>query len=147
LNVEVPLFAGQGGTGSPIVRIRLPLDVITANGGGGTKDVGTLATTSTDGKVAVFVWKYHDDDLSRPDAAMKLNVEGFGRGATRKLVEWRVDKSHADAYTAWQGMKSPRSPTALQYEELARASVVHDEAERSVAIQVGRATGDVTVPR
>jgi xylan 1,4-beta-xylosidase len=30
-------------------------------------DVGTIATTTRDGKVAMLVWNYHDDDVAGPD--------------------------------------------------------------------------------
>lgn len=126
---------------------QLPLEEITANGVRGAADVGTLATKTKDGRLAVLVWNYHDDDLPGADAAIKLDLTGLGRGASRALTEWRVNKTHANAYTAWQALGSPQSPTAAQYDQLEKASVMHPEPVRSVAVRSGRASVDVTVPR
>lgn len=126
---------------------QIGLEDITANGVRGAPDVGTIATTAKDGKISVLVWNYHDDDLPGPDAAVRLNLAGLGRGTARRLTEWRVDKGHANAYTAWQAMGSPQSPNAKQYAELEKASVMHPEPVRNVAVRSGRAMVEVTVPR
>jgi xylan 1,4-beta-xylosidase len=126
---------------------QLPLEEITANGVRGQPDVGSMATKTADGKVAILIWNYHDDDLPGSDAAIKLNLAGLGAGATRNLTTWRVDKTNANAYTAWQTMGSPQSPTAPQYTQLEKASVLTPEAARAVSVRSGRAAIDVTVPR
>ncbi|MDV3457547.1 beta-xylosidase [Sphingomonas sp. HF-S4] len=126
---------------------QLPLEAIIAEGVRGTPDVGTIATTTRDGKVAVLVWNYHDDDVAGPDAAIKLNLSGLGRGGGRKVVEWRVDRTHANAYAAWQAMGSPQSPDEKQYRQLEKASQLLPEPARDLAVRSGRASLDVVVPR
>jgi xylan 1,4-beta-xylosidase len=126
---------------------QLALETITAEGVRGAPDVGTIATITRDGKVAVLVWNYHDDDVPGPAAAIKLNLSGLGRGEARQLVEWRVDKGHANAYAAWQAMGSPQSPNQTQYAELEKASRLLPEPARGVAVRSGRASVDVMVPR
>jgi xylan 1,4-beta-xylosidase len=44
-------------------------------------------------------------------------------------------------------MGSPQSPTAPQYTQLEKASVLTPEAARAVSVRSGRAAIDVTVPR
>jgi xylan 1,4-beta-xylosidase len=142
------LFSKMGETRiSATSSAELSLADITANGVRGRPDIGTLATTTKDGKVAILVWNYHDDDVAGPDAAIKLSVAGLGAGASRNLTTWRVDKANANAYTAWQAMGSPQSPTAPQYAVLEKASMLTPEAAKAVAVSGGRATIDVTVPR
>ena len=126
---------------------QLTLETITAQGVRGAPDVGTIATIARDGKVAVLVWNYHDDDVPGPAAAIKLSLSGLGRGKTRQLVEWRVDQRHANAYAAWQAMGSPQSPDETQYGQLEKASQLLPEPVRDVAVRSGRANVEVTVPR
>jgi len=126
---------------------QLALETITAEGVRGAPDVGTIATTTRDGKVAVLVWNYHDDDVPGPAAAIKLNISGLGRAATRQLTEWRVDRSHANAYAAWRAMGSPQSPNETQYVQLEKASQLLPEPARGVAVRSGRASVEVMVPR
>ncbi len=142
------LFARMGETRIPARSSgQIPLDEITAKGVGGRPDVGTIATRTPDGKVQVLVWNYHDDDLPGPDAQVTLNVAGLDATRIRRIVEWRVDKTHANAYTAWQAMGSPQSPDDKQYAMLENASRLLSEPSRSVSVHGGRASVDVVVPR
>ncbi|MBW8845403.1 MAG: hypothetical protein JF607_10560 [Burkholderiales bacterium] len=123
------------------------LDDIITNGVRGRPDVGVLATRAPDGKVAVMTWHYHDDDASGPDAAVSLKLAGLGRQATRTVTQWRVDKSHANAFTAWQAMGSPQAPDARQYAQLEAASLMAPAALPALAVADGAATLSFTLPR
>ena len=123
------------------------LDDIIANGVRGRPDVGVLATRAPDGKVAVMTWHYHDDDASGPDAAVSLKLAGLGRQATRTVTQWRVDKAHANAFTAWQAMGSPQAPDAKQYAQLEAASLMAPAALPALAVADGSATLSFTLPR
>ena len=74
-------------------------------------------------------------------------MSGLGSGRTARLTEWRVDGSHANAYSAWQAMGSPQSPNDVQYAELERASRLLPEPTRDLAVRSGRTSVDVVVPR
>lgn len=126
---------------------QLPLEEITANGVRAAPDVGTIATVTRDGKTAILVWNYHDDDVPGPAAAIRLNLSGLGSGRIARLTEWRVDGSHANAYSAWQAMGSPQSPNDVQYAELERASRLLPGPTRDLAVRSGRTSVDVVVPR
>ncbi|WP_457320744.1 GH39 family glycosyl hydrolase [Roseateles sp. P5_E11] len=124
------------------------LEDILANGVRGRPDVGVLATRTPDGKLAVMTWHYHDDDdASGPDAAVSLKLAGLGGQATRTVTQWRVDKAHANAFTAWQAMGAPQAPDAKQYAQLEAASVMAPAALPALAVANGSATLSFTLPR
>jgi xylan 1,4-beta-xylosidase len=123
----------------------VPLDQVIANGVRGPADVGTIATRTADGQVAVLIWHYHDDDVGGPDAAIGLSVGGLKTGR-RSATVWRVDKEHANAFAAWHAMGAPQSPNAEQYAALEKASVLQPE---TLQVTGGRGSSKLTltVPR
>jgi xylan 1,4-beta-xylosidase len=125
----------------------LPLDDIVANGVRGRPDVGVLATRTPEGKVAVMAWHYHDDDVDGPDAAVSLKLSGLGAKESRAVTQWRVDKAHANAFTAWQAMGSPQAPDAKQYAQLEAASVMAPATLRALSVANGGAALNFTLPR
>jgi xylan 1,4-beta-xylosidase len=128
---------------------QIPLEEIVAKGVQGERsDVGSLATRDADGRVAVLLWNYHDDDLPGPDAAIRLSISGLKAKGVGEAALWRVDKDHANAFTAWQNMGAPQSPNERQYAELERASRMAPERVPARSGGTGgRVTFDVTVPR
>lgn len=125
----------------------VPLDELLAQGVQGRPDVGALATRTGDGKVAVMVWHYHDDDVAGPDAAVSLQLSGLGSNRSRAVTQWRVDKTHANAFTAWQAMGSPQAPNEKQYVQLEAASVMSPTALPALAVSGGTAAIDFSLPR
>ncbi len=125
----------------------VPLDAIEANGVAGAADVGVLATKTTDHKLAILVWHYHDDDVSGPVANVKLHLTGLtGKAVT--VAQWRVDSGHGNAFTAWQQMGSPQSPNEKQYQVLEAASAMAPQAwPQPVPVAKGAADLNFTVPR
>ena len=105
----------------------VPLEAIEAKGVTATPDVGVLATRTTDGKLAIFVWHYHDDDISGAAARVTLHLTGL-KARTLKVTQWRVDADHGNAFTAWQAMGSPQSPNETQYQALETASKMQPQA-------------------
>ncbi len=127
---------------------QIPLAAMMEAGVRSAPDIGTIATTTADGKLAILIWYYHDDDLAGPDAAIRVNLAGLGRGKSRQLTEWLVDESHANAFSAWKAMGSPQSPDAAQYAVLEKASQLAPVGPaRSVAVSGGRASLEVTLRR
>jgi xylan 1,4-beta-xylosidase len=125
----------------------LALDDITANGVTGKPDVGILATRTADKKLAVFVWHYHDDDLSGASADVKLHLTGLKAKAV-KVTQWRVDRDNGNAFTAWQKMGSPQSPDAKQYAVMETASAMQPQAWTDpVAVKKGAADLNFALPR
>src|SRR2546426_8508739 len=59
------------------------------------RSIGALATRTAQGKVAVLLWYYHDDDLPGPDATLSVRLKGLRAGAhpaDRKST--RLNSSH-----------------------------------------------------
>jgi xylan 1,4-beta-xylosidase len=125
---------------------QVPLDAIVANGVRGQADVGTIATRTADGKVALLVWHYHDDDVAGPDAQVKINLKALKIApAAAKL--WRVDGDHANAFSAWKKMGSPQSPNQDQYVQLEAASVMKATDVAVTRGARGAASIDLALPR
>jgi xylan 1,4-beta-xylosidase len=126
---------------------QLPLEQIEADGVRGETDVGTLATRTPQGAIAVLLWNYHDDDLPGPDASVRLTIRGLKAKARADATIWRVDADNANAFAAWRKMGTPPSPNATQYEQLERASELVPKALPVLARRRGATNLDVLIPR
>ena len=99
----------------------LDLDALLKAGVKGEPDVNAVATRG-DRVISVMAWNYHDDDVTGAVAPIALRVAGVPATAPRVLVRhYRIDKDHSNAYTVWQAMGSPQSPTPSQYAQLEAA--------------------------
>ncbi|WP_188062331.1 GH39 family glycosyl hydrolase [Sphingobium sp. KCTC 72723] len=125
---------------------QVPLDVLMKSGVQGDADIGSIATRTTDGKVALLVWHYHDDDVAGPDAQITLSLNGI-KGKPAQANLWRVDGDHANAFSAWKTMGSPQSPDQDQYKLLEAASVMQPEKLRVTKGQSNAASIDLRLPR
>jgi xylan 1,4-beta-xylosidase len=123
---------------------QVPLDTVIASGVRGAPDIGTLATKTADGRVAVLLWHYHDDDVAGAPASVSLRLNGVPRGA--KATLWRVDGDNGNAYAAWQKMGSPQNPNGDQYLALEKASVMQPQS-LAVTTTRGATTATITLPR
>ncbi|MEO7688885.1 MAG: beta-xylosidase [Sphingomonas sp.] len=124
-----------------------PLDRIVAEGVRGAPDIGALATRTAQGKVAVLLWYYHDDDLPGPDAALQVRLSGLHTGAHSARV-WRVDGTHGNAFAAWQAEGAPAKPTPAQVARLTKAARLAPEAIDPVrATRDGAAIVNLRLPR
>ena len=84
-------------------------------------DVAALSSLDKD-TLCVMAWHYHDDDLPGPDANVELAIEGLPTNFKKAtLSHYRIDKTHSNAYTAWQRMGNPQNPTPDQYAKLEKA--------------------------
>jgi xylan 1,4-beta-xylosidase len=97
------------------------LDAITRQGVREKPEVSALASREAN-QLSVLVWHYHDDDVPGPDAAVMLTLGGlpFASGDAR-LQHFRIDQEHSNAFSVWQRMGSPQSPTPEQYVTLEKA--------------------------
>jgi xylan 1,4-beta-xylosidase len=127
----------------------IDLDAMMKDGVREKPDVAALA--SRDGnKLTVLAWHYHDDDVAGPAAKVALTLEGLGvKSGVAKLQHFRIDGAHSNAYTAWQKLGSPASPTPDQYKQLEAASQLAAiaDAPKQIDIADGRATLNIALPR
>jgi xylan 1,4-beta-xylosidase len=127
----------------------VPLDNIMRGGVREKPDVGALASFETN-KVCVMVWHYHDDDLTGPDAQIKMALTGLPATVNEaKLTHYRVDANHSDAYDEWRRMGSPIAPNERQYRRLQEASDLARVAEtpEKIGFDHGKAILNLTLPR
>ncbi len=166
-----PLFAGfrslaTGGIDKPVLNVfrmfskmgceRLAaesdgarsLDDILKSGVRGEPDIAALASRAGQ-RVCVLVWHYHDDDVPGPAAQVTLEIAGLAK-PTFKLSHYRIDHDHSNAYSAWQAMGSPQSPTKEQYAELCMAgelALLEKEKPGELAAKEGAASIEFALPR
>jgi xylan 1,4-beta-xylosidase len=125
------------------------LDAMMKTGVRGKPDVAALASRDAR-KLTVMAWHYHDDDIAGPDANVTLTLEGLGlKAGSAKLTHYRIDAAHSNAYTAWQKIGSPATPTAAQYAALEKAAALAtlEGAPKTIAVKDGSATLPITLPR
>ena len=102
-------------------RAALPSDEIVKAGVRKQPDVNAIAARK-DHEVEILAWNYHDDDVPGSAALIELVVSGLPSKAGRCLIEhYRVDSSHSNAFTAWEEMGSPQSPSPAQQGQLEAA--------------------------
>ena len=126
----------------------VPLDDILKTGVRQKPDVDALST-ATGREASVMLWNYHDDDLPGPSADIQLTIKGFPPAEHRVLIEhYRIDETHSNAYTVWQQMGSPQSPTPAQYAQLRAAGGLQLEASPQWAdLASGAIKLNVSLPR
>jgi xylan 1,4-beta-xylosidase len=124
------------------------LDEMVRGGVRGRPEVGALASKS-EGKIAVMLWNYHDDDVEGEEAAVELSVAGMGLGMEKALVrQWRVDQTHSNSYEVWKGMGSPQRLSAEEVSELReRAGLEVSSPPEWVKVRDGEAKMRLRVPR
>jgi xylan 1,4-beta-xylosidase len=111
-------------------------------------DVAALAARDQN-EISVLIWHYHDDDVTGPDAAVKLNLKGIPNGKRAlELSEYRIDQDHSNAFTAWKKMGSPQQPTADQYAALEKAGQLTSMGgSKEITSQDGSVELSISLPR
>ena len=125
----------------------VPLDEVLKAGVRAQPDVAALA--ALDGRrLFLFAWHYHDDEVPGPVADVQVSLEGLPATRSMQRVEYRIDRDHSNAHTAWQHMGSPAAPTAAQMTALRRAAQLESMgAARAVPVSNGRASIQLQLPR
>jgi xylan 1,4-beta-xylosidase len=87
----------------------------------GRPDVSALASLDQ-GKLAVLIWHYHDDDVPAPDAEVDLALTHlpFAQGDAT-VTRYLIDADHGNSYAAWLRMGSPLPLSGPQFSELEKA--------------------------
>ncbi len=120
------------------------LDSIVRDGVPGAPDVGALA--SVEGKrVCVLVWHYHDDDLDGPDARVSLEFSHLSpESGGARLIHYRIDETHSNAFTVWKLMGRPAAPDDAQYARMRSAGGLTALADSPARVAVGKGGASVS---
>ena len=96
----------------------------------------------------MLIWNYHDEDVSAPDEKIVVRIDGLPANVTRaSLAQYRIDQSHSNAYSAWQQLGSPQSPTPEQYSALAAAGQLQTfESPRWIGTSGGKSEVEIVLP-
>jgi xylan 1,4-beta-xylosidase len=126
----------------------LPSDDIVHSGVRAEDDVNAIATRR-EREFEILIWNYHDDDLPAAPAPIDLTISGLPAHLQRGLLEhFRIDSTHSNAFTAWQAMGSPQSPSPRQYEQLQDAGQLQPLTSPAwVSIDQGTVRLHFTLPR
>ena len=74
-------------------------------------DIDGLAVAAEE-TVQILLWNYHDDMVDSPPACVRLIVQVPDNNAARaRIVHYRIDDTHSNAYTRWLELGSPQNPT------------------------------------
>jgi xylan 1,4-beta-xylosidase len=111
-------------------------------------DIDGLAT-ATDESVQVILWNYHDDMIAVEPAAVRLIIKARGSIPSRaRVVHYRIDDSHSNAYTRWLRLGSPQNPTPEVLAELHEAAELELlEPIRFADVRGGEVELNFTLPR
>jgi len=95
-----------------------PLATIEEQGVRSAPDVAAMATRDAH-QAAVMLWNYHDAAEGSSAASVAAVIHGIPAGVKRvRLIHYRIDATHSNAYTAWQQLGSPQSLTPSQIQKL-----------------------------
>ncbi|MFI7066682.1 glycoside hydrolase [Kribbella sp. NPDC050124] len=86
---------------------------ISALGNGLPEEVDVVASrSSSDGSVAILVWRHTDDQYAdgKSSTRVDLEVSGLETGAWT-AQHYRIDHSHSNSHTVWQDLGAPQDPT------------------------------------
>ena len=118
---------------------------------GASADVAALASLdSARRQLCVLVWHYHDDDIPGATAEIELTYAGLPtEAAALRLMHYRVDANHSNAYALWLALGSPNAPTRAQYAQLETAAQLAqlETSPSSLSAAGGVATLKFPLPR
>jgi xylan 1,4-beta-xylosidase len=122
----------------------VPLESILRSGVRDKPDVGVLASRE-EGKLAILLWHYHDDDV--PGRAADATVSVTGLPAQIKLTPYRIDAETTNPFMVWKKMGSPKEPTREQDAEVEKAGRLAPAEAKVLTVLGGTARIPVALPR
>jgi xylan 1,4-beta-xylosidase len=126
----------------------LTLESMVASGVRRAPDVDGLAARE-DREITAMVWNYHDEEASAEDSPVEVKLTGVSATVKRvRLVHYRIDRDHSNAYTLWKQMGSPPAPTPEQSVQLKAAGQLQTlGSPRWIANEAGTVDVKFSLPR
>jgi len=111
-------------------------------------DINGMAVADSQ-SVKILIWNYHDFLVPVEPASIRLKVQlptDFGSKA--KVIHYRIDDTHSNAYTKWLELGSPQNPDARMLAQLTTAMELQMlEPTRLVDITNNEAILEFDLPR
>lgn len=126
----------------------IPAQSIVKSGVREHDEVDAIATRASN-SASIMLWNYQGNAISGPGAAVRVAIAGIPRSVHRVLVQqFRIDKHHSNAFTAWKQMGSPQHPDAKQYAKLKAAGQLQQKGSPTWATaNDGRVNIKLALPR
>ncbi len=128
----------------------IPVDAIITDSVRGEPDLGAIASIDeANSRLTVLLWNYHDVAGGYEDRRnIQLTLKGLPGSARRaRAVEYSIDETSANAFTAWLAMGSPQPPSPAQIAKLHAAAKMRAVPRELTGISRGKAQIPVVLPR
>jgi len=113
---------------------------------GAQTDVGAMATKEKN-TAAIMIWNYHDADIKGDTADVAVSINNIPANKI-KVIQYRIDDTHSNAYEAWKKMGSPQNPTQEQIATLEKAGQLQKiNTIKTVSIKDHAAQIHIALPR
>ena len=111
-------------------------------------DINGMAVTD-ERRVKILIWNYHDYLVPAEPASIQLKVKLPPEFASKaRLIHYRIDDTHSNAYTKWLELGSPQSPSTKMLAEIKKAMEPERlEPARLIDIMGGETRIDFELPR
>lgn len=144
------LFRMAGLMGGERVKVAVSGTGAAANSPQRTASSGTNALAARRGtELSVLAWNYRSEEMPADQDAVTVQIDGLPGTVKRALLtRYRIDQTHSDAYTLWQQMGSPQTPTREQYSALQAAGQLQlFDSPHWIKITNGKTELSLTLPR
>ncbi|MEX2234770.1 MAG: beta-xylosidase [Cyclobacteriaceae bacterium] len=120
LNVFRMFGMMQGNRLTVMNRKEISLDTILRNSvRSNDADVHALASADN-GSASIMIWNYHDADISKEDALVRLVIKNIPAGKIL-MSHYRIDRDNSNSYEVWKKMGSPQNVSDEQFKQLEKA--------------------------
>ncbi|WP_433169741.1 GH39 family glycosyl hydrolase [Kribbella sp. CA-247076] len=112
---------------------------ISALGNGLPEEVDVIAGRhSTDGSVAILVWRHTDDQYAEDPGTTRVDLEVDGIDGEWTVQHFRIDRSHSNSHTVWRDLGAPQDPTPEQLAAITARQGLERFADDSRMVVDGR---------
>jgi xylan 1,4-beta-xylosidase len=112
------------------------------------EEVDALAARDDDGRITALVYRHADDQYLTDESETPVTVAWSGLPASSyRLEHFRIDGTHSNSHTVWQGLGSPQDPSPEQLETIrARQGLEAFDEPRSVSVEAGSLEVTLSLP-
>ena len=110
-------------------------------------DISGMAALTDDGAIQVMVHSHHDDWDVDEVSTVELQLENLPFSGPARVVHYRIDQAHSNAYAEWINQGRPIYPDQRQYESIsARSGLEKLEPDETVEVEDGILTLTFPMP-